>query len=570
MYHSKTQQIIDINMKKIFILLAGIFLMTGCTLDREPETDLADSNFWKSETDLRGACNKLYIDLPGFSHDQRSEELEGKSQNGVSSGNRSVPGTASDWSDPYEKIAVCNNIIAKGKNVPVEQTIKDRWLAEAFFFRAYHYFDLVKKYGDVPLILKAFDTTSDPDIKRGRDPRETVIKQCYEDLDFALQHLPEIDDIPEGDWGRVSQSAALGMIVRIGLYEGTHKKYHQTPGGDYKAHLQKAIDAAEEMIYIRKDHELYQNGFEKLFLHDGEGRQNKENIFVKVYGPLGTINHNNSRELESTVSMTRNMLDNFLYTDGLPREKSQVRPLTDISIDDIFINRDPRLAMTIYHVNEKAYKGPYKPFETNSQNHPFGYAIKKGFILEEDQSNSGSNDKMIIRYAEILISYAEALYERDGSISNPKLDDTVNLLRQRVGFNVDLTNEFVLAHQLNMLDEIRRERMVEFIDENLHYDDIIRWKTAEKVLPVTILGLVYKPGESTKTEVEMVGKITEANGMFKGEKVYDQSNIYVLEEAESRSFDPERDYLYPIPSEEIALSGNNIKQNPKWGNAKND
>ena len=138
MYHSKTQQIIDINMKKIFILLAGIFLMTGCTLDREPETDLADSNFWKSETDLRGACNKLYIDLPGFSHDQRSEELEGKSQNGVSSGNRSVPGTASDWSDPYEKIAVCNNIIAKGKNVPVEQTIKDRWLAEAFFFRAYH------------------------------------------------------------------------------------------------------------------------------------------------------------------------------------------------------------------------------------------------------------------------------------------------------------------------------------------------------------------------------------------------------------------------------------------------
>ena len=177
---------------------------------------------------------------------------------------------------------------------------------------------------------------------------------------------------------------------------------------------------------------------------------------------------------------------------------------------------------------------------------------------------------MIIRYAEILISYAEALYERNGSISNTKLNETVNLLRRRVGFNVDLTNEFVLEHQLNMLDEIRRERMVEFIDENLHYDDIIRWKTAEKVLPVTILGLVYKPGESTKTEAEMAGKITEANGMFKGQKVYDQSNIYVLEEAESRSFDPERDYLYPIPSEEIALSGNNIKQNPKWGNAKND
>lgn len=239
-------------MKYIYAILVTALFVASCSLDIEPETKLADTNFWKSEADLRSACNRLYIDLPGFSHDKRSNELVGPNQDGVSSGNRSVPGTSNDWTYPYNRIGVCNNIIMKGENATITQEAKDRWLAEAYFFRAYHYFDLVRKYGDVPLILKVFDSTSDPDVKRGRDPREDVIQQCYADLEFAVAHLPKIDKLTGADWGRVSQSAALGMLVRIGLYEGTHKKYHQTAGGDYKEHLKEAIDAAETMIYTEK------------------------------------------------------------------------------------------------------------------------------------------------------------------------------------------------------------------------------------------------------------------------------------------------------------------------------
>ena len=117
-----------------------------------------------------------------------------------------------------------------------------------------------------------------------------------------------------------------------------------------------------------------------------------------------------------------------------------------------------------------------------------------------------------------------------------------------------------------MLDEIRRERMVEFIDENLHYDDIIRWKTAEKVLPKAILGLIYNADETTANYNELKSNLTSADGTYKGVKVYDQGFIYVLEEADSRSFDPERDYLYPIPTHEISTSGKNIVQNPGWDN----
>ena len=159
-------------------IVCGMMSLTSCELDRLPETTLADNTFWQSETDLRGACNKLYVDLPGFSHDTRADDIIGTAANATSSGSWSIPATSGEWTNAYQKIFVCNNIIEKGGNAPLTDAQKNRWLAEAYFFRAFHFFDLVKKYGDVPLILKAFDSTSDPDIKMGRTPREQVIQQC--------------------------------------------------------------------------------------------------------------------------------------------------------------------------------------------------------------------------------------------------------------------------------------------------------------------------------------------------------------------------------------------------------
>ncbi len=537
--------------------------MTGCTLDRQPETALSDSNFWKSETDLRGACNRLYIDLPGFSHDMRSDELVGPNQNGVSSGNRSVPGNSGEWSGPYEKISKCNKIITQGETAQLTEAQKNRWIAEARFFRAYHYFDLVKKYGDVPLITKVFTSTDDPGVTKGRDPKDSVIALCYEDLDFAARWLPDINRLKtEADWGRVSRSAALAMTVRIGLYEGTYKKYHE-PGSDYKPHLKRAIDAAETLMR-EGNHDLYPD-YEKLFRWDGEGSGNREAIFIKVYGPNGegTITHGNSRGLENGAALTRNMLDEYLYADGLPREKSMLAVKPEQKLADVYENRDPRLKMTLYSVGEEAYKGPYEPFSGNQ--HGYGYGIKKGFMLDEWSTNSRETiDKMIIRYAEVLLSYAEAKYEYDGTISDDVLDKTVNRVRARVGFNVKLTNDFVAQHNLDMLGEIRRERMVEFIDEGLHYDDIIRWKTAEQVLPKPLLGLLYSADDTGTALSEVSKKLTDATGSLNGVKVYDEANVYVIEDAKSRSFNPGRDYLYPIPTYEIGTSGGNIRQNPGW------
>lgn len=540
-------------------------MIGSCSLDMEPETTLTDAAFWNTEGDLRGACNRFYQQLNGsndlgggFSHDYRSDELNNNGgANSTSDGSWTVPSTSGSWTDSYWRIFIANNILQKGVRAAVSEEVMNRYFAEARFFRAY-YSELVKKYGDVPLMLKAVDNTQDPELLMPRTPREEVIKQVYEDLNFAAQWLPDVDKLDA--WGHVSRQAAQAMLVRVGLREGTFCKYHNVSGSDYKAHLKHAIDAAETLIGGGK-HSLYPN-FEELFTAKAEGRTNREAIFVKVYGPngAGTVVHGNSRQLENAVSLTRNIVDLFLYTDGLPRSLSPLRPAEETSHDDIFKDRDPRLGMTVYHVGEEAYKGAYVPFAFR-----YGYNIKKGFLLDEWATNSKETvDKMIIRYAEVLISYAEALYEYNGKITDEQLDKTVNALRRRVGMPAMLTNAFATAHGLDMLEEIRRERTVEFIDENKRYDDLIRWKLAEKLLPVDIIGGKWIESEMTMTREELATRLTSGGGMLDGKKRYEADDFYVLERAEDRRFDPAKDYLYPVPLKEISLSGGSVTQNPGW------
>ena len=543
-------------------------MMASCDLDMTPESTMTDAAYWKSETDLRGACNRFYEQLNGnndlgggFSHDYRSDELNNNgSANSTSAGSWTIPSTNGSWTDAYWRIFIANNILEKSVRANVTEDVLNRYQAEARFFRAFYYFELVKKYGDVPLLLKAINNTTDPALEMPRTPREEVMQQVYEDLEFAAQWLPDIDASEiKNNWGHVAKQAATAMIVRAGLYEGTFGKYHNVPGCDYKAHLKKSIDAAESLMNSGK-FELYPD-FEKLFQVDAEGRGNKENIFIKAYGPnsAATTTHSHSRQMENAASLTRNMVDLFLYTDGLPREKSPLKVSPETSYDDIFTDRDPRLGMTIFRVGEEAYKGAFSPFSFR-----YGYNLKKGFSLTQwNTMNKEYVDKMIIRYGEVLISYAEALYEYNGNITDGQLDKTVNALRRRVGMPAMLTNAFATANGLDMLDEIRRERTIEFIDENKRYDDIIRWKIAEKVLPVDIIGAKYTE-ESSKQREDLENRLTKEGGMLNGKKRYGEEDMYVLELAEDRKFDPAKDYLYPVPLEEISLSGNNVTQNPGW------
>jgi len=544
----------------IYIIAAGLSL-AGCKkLDRFPESEFSDADFWNTETDLINAANRLYQQLDANWIDNRGDDAVNTSgPDQTSNGTRSVPNTSGDWNDRYDEIFTANNILEKGVRAEVTDAIKNRYLAEARFFRAYAYYNLVSKYGDVPLVLKTLDINS-PELLMPRTPREEVVTAIYEDLDFAAQWLPKRANLPVAQFGRVTKSSAWALKARVALFEGTRAKFHNT-GSNWQNHLTLAIAAAQNVM--GEGHSLFPD-YGGLFIQAGEGATNLENIFVKVFGVSNTnliLGHNNSRDLENgRMAPTRNLLRQYLYSDGLPAFNTDNTPSaarsalfvpegSEASYNTILDNRDPRLAFTVFRAQEEAYQGTWTP--KTSLGARTGYAPKKGFSkIDQTINGAATVDRILIRYGEVLLILAEAKYELNGSISDADLDLTINALRKRVNFSPKLTNAFVTTNNLDMREEIRRERTVELALEGFRYDDLLRWKTAETVLPKEILGAKF-------IAAEWVG--TNANSLN-----LNADQVLIVEPASTRQFRADRDYLYPVPINEITLSNGNVTQNPNW------
>lgn len=544
----------------IYILAASLVL-GSCKIDRFPETSFSDTDFWNTESDLINAANRLYEQLDANWIDNRADDAVNQGgPNNISNGTRIVPNTSGDWTDRYFEIFTANNIIEKAPRANVTDAVRNRYIGEARFFRAYCYFSLLQKYGDVPLLQKTLDYNS-PELEMPRTPRAQVIQAIYDDLDFAAEWLPARAALPAAQFGRVTKSAAWALKARAALFEGTYGKFHNT-GNNWQTHLQAAIDAAQKVM-TGQGHVLYPR-YGGLFLHEGEGPANTENIFVKIFGVSNTnliLGHNNSRDLENgRMAPTRNLVRQYLYSDGLPAFNTNNTPSatqsplfvpegTEPRYNTILENRDPRLGFTVYLAGEEAYKGPWIP--TTSLGARSAFAAKKGFsIVDQTINGAAVVDRILIRYAEVLLTYAEAKFELNDAISDADLELTVNALRNRVGFGVKLTNAFVSGNNLSMREEIRRERTVELALEGFRYTDIIRWKIAETVLPQDLLGAKF---------IETDWPNTNPNSLN-----LNADRVLIVEPANTRSFRENRDYLYPVPLNEITLSGGNVTQNPNW------
>lgn len=538
------------NIKLIFLILPA-FLLGSCdlSLDRFPESNLSDSNFWKSDDNFKQACNSLYtyicFDEEGVYNisfdDNKSDFAFGYVSDPVSSGYRTTPATSGDWDIPYKMIFTANNIIEKGEKSDLVGV--NRWIGEAKFWRAYAYFLLVSKFGDVPLILRTLDIDS-PELTEPRTERAKVIEQIYGDLDFAAKYLPTFSALGTADYGRTSKSSALAFKSRVALYEGTRQKFHNY--GQPASHLSVAIAAAEAAM--GQGHALYTaKPYYYLFQMDGEGPANKENILSVIYGEniSNSIRfHDLGRSLEKGASnVTRPMVELYLCTDGLPLNKSPLAEVPEKDPLSIFKNKDPRMDASLFKSGD-AYTAPVV-FPLVAPSSILTYFAPRKYSIVADWSASKSYvDIAIIRYAEVLLNFAEAKFELNGSISDDDLNKSINLLRARVSMP-NLTNAFVTENGLNMRTEIRRERSVELAQEGFRYNDIIRWKIAEEVLPKAMVGATKFPIYPANLQVSPDGYI-------------------LVQSATTRNFDPARDYLYPIPTREIALSGGRITQNPNW------
>lgn len=549
-------------MKKInnnYIYLLLILLLAGCekSLDLTPKDQVSDASFWKTSDHFRLAANDFYFRLKGAPQytDINSDIAFGAGANAVSNGSYLAPANSAVWDGAYEGIRATNYLLQKASESELATEI-DRWVGEALFFRAYHYWDLTRNYGGVPLIDEVLDVDSEG-LYSSKSTQTEVIDFILNDLDNAIPLLPKQSGLSPTEIGRVTRGAALALKARVALFQGTWSKYHgEGEGANY---LTAAIDAAEEIV-VSDEYALFDEqgdeSYKHLFILGGD--DSREVILARrFYANRAT--HNWTRELWfNSMIPTKNLADLYLDTEGLPIDNSTLfQGYAELASE--FQNRDPRMAMTfIVPGSEILADGgvwtPTYPGFTGTNATRTGYMLRK-FLDEtlEATQFQGQYDFKEFRYGEVLLILAEALYEKDGQISDADLNRTINLLRSRVNMPA-LTNAHVSSNGLNMLNEIRRERTVELAFEGFRRDDLRRWHTAENVMPEAIKGVKFVGTEYEERYPDLqIGSDIQV----------DNNGFIIAEPATARQFLPKH-YLDPIPLQQIQLSQGTLEQNEGW------
>lgn len=592
-----------------YILIFTLFLLsTSCEdakyLDRFAVDAVQLEDFFKSENDLELAVNNLYtMFLYNPSERDNIYYLESYgSDNVVSveypellSGSRIVPTgnqkylTHSGWN--WGRLRDVNFILDNYHKVEKESA-RAKYSGIARWFRAYFYFDKVKNYGDVPWIGHVIKASEGDILYKERDPRGLIIDSVLMDLDYAINNLPA-----EKSVFTVSKYAAMLLKARVGLFEGTYRKYHGL--GGYEKYLQTAESAAKALIESNA-YTLYSVGgpnqaYRNLFVL--EDQNNIETILAEKsvlgikYNKLGHFMTTSS----GSWSLPKDLVNSYLMSDG--SRFTDIDNYQTIGYFDEMQNRDPRLTQTTAGPDFKAIgSNVIEPFTFDAG--ITGYRIIKA-LPSKDQwgNNAGYTDIIIMRYAEALLAYAEAKAEL-GSINQNDLDISVNKIRDRVGMPHLFLNEannnpdpyleemypnVDQGENKGLILEIRRERRIELYNEGLRWDDLMRWAEGKK-MEKPLVG-IYFPGlgaydmnndgiadvyiydgsvETPPESIPLTGRVdiqtTPLRDPITGQVGVKFGNI--MPHPVGKFTDP-RDYLYPIPQQEINLNPK-LFQNPGW------
>jgi len=541
----------------ILSLLSIALISCDKDLDLAPKDQVSDPYFWKTSDDFQQAANDFYFGLQDPHYiDKNSDIAFGGSPNEESNGSLLIQANYDTWDVSYEFIRSINYLLMKAEESGLGTEI-DRWVGEALFFRAYYYWKLVNKFGGVPKITTVLDVTS-PELYTPKSTQAEIIDFIISDLDNAIAKLPLQSELTSDELGRTTRGAALALKARAALYQGTWAKYRGESGA--AAYLDQAIDAANKII-ISGEYDLFKGKGEQSYkyLFIVEGDDSEEVLLARRYYLLRET-HNWTRELWfNAIVPTKNLADMYLATDGLPITKS---PKFEgyATLDSEFRNRDPRMGMTfIVPGSTIFFEGgiwqPTYPGFTGTNATQTGYMIRKflGENLDAAQFRSDYDYKEF-RYGEVLLILAEALFEKNGSISDTDLDRTINELRSRVNMP-KLTNSFVTSNGLNMQEEIRRERTVELAFEGFRRDDLRRWKTAETVLPQSLRGIKFVGTEYQTKYPELIPGVNIT---------VDSEGFIVTDPAAARKFVDPKNYLNPLPSQQVQLSKGTLEQNDGW------
>ena len=571
----------------LFGLIFGLLFFNSCNLNNLPLDSISPNTFFNTENDLRLYTNSFYNMLPS-AEDVYNEKVDNVVSTNLADelrGTRVVPTSGGGWT--WTNLRNINYFLMNsGKCNDPKAVAKYNGVAK--FFRAYFYFQMVSRFGDVPWYSKPIDPNDEMYLTKPRDPRVLVMDSVLADINYAITKLGTDRRVNE-----ITKWTALALKSRICLFEGTFRKYHpeySLPNAD--KFLDEAIASADEImktgpykIYTDKPETAYLKLFSTI------DANNDEIILARDFSDALQVYHN-LNYYTMTASYGRPGLEKKLVNSYLMKDGTR---FTDIPGYDKMVfyaevqNRDPRLSQTI------RTPGYARIGETTKLVQEFGatvtgYQLIK-FVAERkwDTFGKSANDMPIFRFAEVLLNFAEAKAER-GTLVQADLDRSIKLVRDRIAMpNINLIqangtpdpyqiemNTQVKGVNLGVILEIRRERRIELVMESFRWNDILRWKEGS-ILTKQFKGMyfpglgsfdldsdgvvdvvIYEGTKPTTNNVQLLklnGDITLENGN-KGGNILINPNI-------SRNFDENKDYFYPIPISERLLNPN-LTQNTGW------
>jgi len=488
----------------VFIAVAG--MLAACKkagLDRFPQTSVSPGLFFNTESDLSLYVNGL------LSQPDRSTYLNDQSTDNVSTtaaveiknimgGNATAQNITTGWS--WSRLRNINYFLENCGKAQVSAAVKNHYAGLARYYRAEFYLDKVKRFSDVPWYSGTLEPGDDA-LYKARDPRTLIADSIMADLDFAYKNVRE--SVPVGTPGKW---AVATLYARAALYEGTYRKYHNelNLSGSANAFLETAARISGEIIASKKFN-IYNTGkpeqdYATLFSSQ-DLTANSEVILVNIFD----LSKNKSQNVNSTVfgdyeqAPAKNLLETYLMKDGT--RFTDVANYTQLGFVAEFKNRDPRMSQTM------VYPGWIRvpdatPYIQRLNKNFTGYHQLKGYVNSTDNAILNGVDFPVYRYAEILLTYAEALAEL-GTLTQAQLDQSINLLRKRAGLpdlnlaaanaNPDPALQLQYPNvtaNAGVILEIRRERRVEYAFENMRFDDLMRWKVG-KILTTSPQGMYF-------------------------------------------------------------------------------
>jgi hypothetical protein len=535
-------------LNKYFWCLATCFMLAACAeLDVVPTNKYTDETYWTSEANASSLLNMAYRQMnnPGWVF--RDERLSDNLYNGYGNDDARVTsnGLANSstvmfnnmWADIYAGIKTTHTFLANVDRVPnMNESKKERMKAEARFIRAFLYFQATNWFGDVPFFTEDIDLPTSQTISP--TAQATIVAFIHDELDAIAEILPTRTEYSQDDRGRITSGAAMALNARVALNFNDWAKVKEC--------TEKLINGTEYGTYA-----LFPN-YQELFFRANQ--YNEEIIldiqYVTDFRTWGEISTYVPFSLPGVQYIqacpTQDLVDTYLMKDGSKWNETK----------DAYADRDPRFDMTIIHdgssVTRKdgtTYVVNVDPNDTGNNTNDrinrenggqTGYFYRKYYDPNPLAWTGGSSwscniNFVTIRYADVLLMYAEAMNELD-QMNATVWDKTIKALRQRAGFdNTALALDFPGGGKEDLRQIIRDERRVELALEGQRIYDIRRWKIAETVL--------NQPRRGAKFRLN--------NGNL---EYFTYGN---------NTFNPNRDYLWPVPRQQWTIN-QNLGQNPGY------